>query len=205
MLANNEVGTDPTPRRCGRRVVRAPAPRAVLHTDAVQGFHGSTSRRRGSCAPRLGHGHKIGGPKGVGVLVVAPEGGRARSRQLGGGQERGLAGGTHNVAGVVGWRAPRELTVRSPRQPLVSQRSARRPSGRGVGARRRFRADGDRSRRRQDSRSSAHRPHRGDRERSIAVRCSRTRGCVRGGGFVVFERRDGDFARAARRWVSDVV
>jgi len=48
--------------------------------------------------------HKIGGPKGVGVLVI----GRARQMQpliSGGGQERGRRSGTENVAGVAGFAA----------------------------------------------------------------------------------------------------
>ena len=45
-------------------------------------------------------GHKFGGPKGVGVLVV--RGGVALDAEIeGGGQERGMRAGTVNVAGAV--------------------------------------------------------------------------------------------------------
>ena len=48
--------------------------------------------------------HKIGGPKGVGALVVR-NGIALRPLLVGGGQERGLRSGTHNVAGIVGFGA----------------------------------------------------------------------------------------------------
>lgn len=48
--------------------------------------------------------HKIGGPKGVGALVL--RGGNAlRSLIAGGGQERGRRSGTENVAGIAGFGA----------------------------------------------------------------------------------------------------
>jgi cysteine desulfurase len=46
--------------------------------------------------------HKIGGPQGVGALIVRGTAPFA-VRQVGGGQERGRRGGTENVAGVVGF------------------------------------------------------------------------------------------------------
>ncbi len=45
MLVNNEVGTI-QPLAGGRRIVAERAPRAVLHTDAVQASRGSTCDRR---------------------------------------------------------------------------------------------------------------------------------------------------------------
>lgn len=46
-------------------------------------------------------GHKFGGPKGVGFLVVR-EGINLPSYIHGGGQEHGLRAGTENVPGIVG-------------------------------------------------------------------------------------------------------
>ncbi len=46
-------------------------------------------------------GHKFHGPKGVGALFVRT-GTQIEPTMLGGGQERGLRGGTENVAGIVG-------------------------------------------------------------------------------------------------------
>ena len=48
--------------------------------------------------------HKIGGPKGVGALIVR-EGIDITALQLGGGQELGRRSGTENVAGIVGFGA----------------------------------------------------------------------------------------------------
>lgn len=48
--------------------------------------------------------HKIGGPKGVGALVVRKDAcGGVRPLLSGGGQERGLRAGTENVPGIVGF------------------------------------------------------------------------------------------------------
>ncbi len=48
--------------------------------------------------------HKIGGPQGVGALIVRDEVPFA-TQLLGGGQERGLRAGTENVAGIAGFGA----------------------------------------------------------------------------------------------------
>ncbi|MFO1141077.1 MAG: aminotransferase class V-fold PLP-dependent enzyme [Amaricoccus sp.] len=49
-------------------------------------------------------GHKAGGPKGVGALLLAP-GARADAQLLGGGQELGRRAGTENVIGIAGFGA----------------------------------------------------------------------------------------------------
>lgn len=50
--------------------------------------------------------HKIGGPKGVGALVTRLDTcGSLRPLLTGGGQERGMRGGTENVAGIAGFGA----------------------------------------------------------------------------------------------------
>ncbi|HAM46774.1 MAG TPA: cysteine desulfurase, partial [Alphaproteobacteria bacterium] len=46
--------------------------------------------------------HKLGGPQGVGALVIRNEL-ALRAVQRGGGQERGLRGGTENVPGIAGF------------------------------------------------------------------------------------------------------
>ncbi|HET9443938.1 MAG TPA: aminotransferase class V-fold PLP-dependent enzyme, partial [Acidimicrobiales bacterium] len=110
MLANNEVGTvqDLVPVA---GVVRARAPRAALHTDAVQGFPWLDVATAAGVADLVAlSAHKFGGPKGVGALVVR------RNRPLapiihGGGQEADRRSGTHNVAGIVGMAAAMTATV----------------------------------------------------------------------------------------------
>jgi cysteine desulfurase len=110
MLANNESGVvQPLPEVA--RVVRERAPRAVLHTDAVQAFHwvDVAALARGADLISVS-AHKFGGPKGVGALVVR-KGTRLRAMLLGGGQERELRSGTQNVAGIASMAAAAEATV----------------------------------------------------------------------------------------------
>ena len=100
MAVNNEVGTI-TDLEAVSRLVRRRAPRAVLHTDAVQAASWIDLRLvwRHVDAMALS-AHKFGGPKGVGILVVRP-GVAFEPVILGGGQERERRSGTHNVAGIV--------------------------------------------------------------------------------------------------------
>ncbi len=55
-------------------------------------------------------GHKFGGPQGVGALIVR-DAAAATCLMRGGGQERGLRGGTENVAGVVGLGLAAEIAA----------------------------------------------------------------------------------------------
>lgn len=100
MLANNEVGTV-EPFADVATVVAERAPRAVLHTDAVQGAVWLDVAALAAPAHLVSvSAHKFGGPKGVGALVVR-EGVTLEPLLLGGGQERERRSGTHNVAGIV--------------------------------------------------------------------------------------------------------
>src|SRR3990170_400346 len=101
MYANNEVGTI-EPIADVARIVKARDPHIAVHTDAVQaaGYLDLNVERLGVDLLSLA-GHKIYGPKGVGVLYV-----RARTpflpQTLGGSQEKNRRAGTENVAGAVG-------------------------------------------------------------------------------------------------------
>jgi cysteine desulfurase len=55
-------------------------------------------------------GHKFGGPQGVGALIVR-DAAAAECLMRGGGQERGLRGGTENVAGIVGLGLAAEIAA----------------------------------------------------------------------------------------------
>jgi cysteine desulfurase len=99
MYANNEVGTI---QPVAELAELARAQGIPFHTDAVQaaGWLPLDVKALGVDALSIS-GHKLGAPKGCGVLFVR---GRTRIEPLlhGGGQERGRRSGTENVAGAVG-------------------------------------------------------------------------------------------------------
>ena len=100
MAVINEVGTF-QPVSAIAEIVAERAPNAVLHSDAIQAFAWMDVGEMCATAQLVSlSGHKFGGPKGVGALVVR-EGVRLQPVVLGGGQERGRRSGTQNVAGVV--------------------------------------------------------------------------------------------------------
>lgn len=104
MTANNEVGTV-QPVAAVADVVRSRSPGAVVHTDAVQAAPWLDLPVVASEPDLVSvSAHKLGGPQGVGALAVR-QGTALAPRALGGGQERELRSGTHNVAGIVGFAA----------------------------------------------------------------------------------------------------
>jgi cysteine desulfurase len=104
MAANNEVGAVQPIDRVAE-VVRGRAPGAVVHTDAVQAAPWLDVAALAAGADLVSvSSHKFGGPQGVGALVVR-RGTPLRAQALGGGQERELRSGTHNVAGIAGMAA----------------------------------------------------------------------------------------------------
>ncbi|MGO4536778.1 cysteine desulfurase family protein [Leifsonia sp. 2MCAF36] len=108
MLANNEVGTI---QPIAQLAALAHEHGIPFHTDAVQaaGWLPLDVRTLGVDALSVS-GHKIGAPKGVGVLYVR---GRIPVEPLihGGGQERGRRSGTENVAGAVGLATAARLVM----------------------------------------------------------------------------------------------
>ncbi len=124
MLANNEVGTI-QPFDAVAALVRARAPRAILHTDAVQAFAWLDVASMAAAADCVSvSAHKFGGPKGVGALVVRGDV-SLEPLILGGGQERDRRSGTHNVAGIVAMAAAMAATV-AERDELVARAGAQR-------------------------------------------------------------------------------
>ncbi len=110
MLANNETGVI-QPLDEIAELVRRLAPGALLHTDAVQAFAWLDVTAMARPADLISiAGHKLGGPKGVGALVVR-SGVTLAPQLLGGGQERGLRSGTHNAEGIVGLGAAAAATL----------------------------------------------------------------------------------------------
>ena len=99
MMANNEVGTIEPIAEIAEAARRLGVP---MHTDAVQAAGVLDLNVRGLGVDALSlSGHKIGAPKGVGVLYLRA---RVAAEPVlhGGGQERGRRSGTENVAGAVG-------------------------------------------------------------------------------------------------------
>jgi cysteine desulfurase len=104
MGANNEVGAV-QPLAAVARLVHRRSPGAVVHSDAVQAAAWLDLAELTAGADLVSvSAHKFGGPQGVGVLVVR-RGTPLDAQLLGGGQERELRSGTHNVAGIVGMAA----------------------------------------------------------------------------------------------------
>jgi cysteine desulfurase len=110
MWANNEVGTIQPIRELAELAARAGIP---FHTDAVQavGSVGVDFAASGVAALTL-TGHKLGGPVGVGALLLGRD--VACTPLLhGGGQERDVRSGTLDTAGVVAFAVAVESAVKS--------------------------------------------------------------------------------------------
>ena len=103
MLANNETGAIQPVAEAAEIVHQAGG---LLHVDAIQAFGKIPFDINDLGADLVTlSAHKIGGPKGVGALVLA-EGLLGLEPLLrGGGQERGRRAGTENVAGIAGFGA----------------------------------------------------------------------------------------------------
>lgn len=102
MLANNETGVlQPI-----AEIVRlAQAAGALVHCDAVQGAGKVPVDFRGLGVDYLSlSAHKLGGPTGVGALVVR-NGAPFSTDRRGGGQESNRRAGTENVSGIAGFGA----------------------------------------------------------------------------------------------------
>jgi cysteine desulfurase len=109
-LANNETGLV-QPVRAAAELARRYGAR--MHSDAVQAAGRLPLDLRALGVDSLAlSAHKLGGPMGVGALVLA-EGREVGTRLIaGGGQERGRRGGTENVAGIVGFGLAAEIAAR---------------------------------------------------------------------------------------------
>ena len=134
MLVNNETGSVTDVAGISRALRRAGS-RALLHTDAVQGF------LKVPCVPReLGadlvsiSGHKIHAPKGVGALYIR-QGLHLPPFVLGGGQEEGLRAGTEALPSIAafGMAAEQEAAsgaaarMEALRQAILSRLTAELP------------------------------------------------------------------------------
>ncbi len=103
MAANNETGALQPVAEVADIVHGAGG---LLHVDSVQMFGKISCDIREMKADLISlSGHKIGGPKGIGALVLAEGLNGLEASIRGGGQEQGRRAGTENVPGIAGFSA----------------------------------------------------------------------------------------------------
>jgi cysteine desulfurase len=100
MAANNEIGTVQPIAEVSKLVREAGS---LLLVDAVPAA-GKTGIDFSLCDYLVLSGHKMGGPMGVGALLVAQSAPLA-SQLVGGGQQKGLRAGAENLSGIAGFGA----------------------------------------------------------------------------------------------------
>ena len=101
MHTNNEVGSLMPLEEAGK-LIKSVNPSCLFHVDAVQGFGKAVMPIKSANIDMLSFsGHKIHGPKGIGVLYVN-EKVKIKPISYGGGQQKGLRNGTLNVPGIAG-------------------------------------------------------------------------------------------------------
>lgn len=109
MHVNNETGSVNDIAEIAA-AAKKKAPRALVHTDAVQSFgHIETKPYDLKVDMMSISGHKIHAPKGTGVLFVKKGVNDLKSTLFGGGQEKGLRSGTENTFGIWGLKRAVEL------------------------------------------------------------------------------------------------
>ncbi len=122
MYANNEIGTvQPISEIAGICHEKG----VLLHTDAVQAFGQLPIDVEKEGIDLLSaSGHKIYGPKGIGMLYIR-QGIPMGSFIHGGAQERGRRAGTENVPGIVGFGKAAELAVLEMEERAAKEKSLR--------------------------------------------------------------------------------
>ncbi len=108
MFANNEIGTIMPVKEIGKVAREAGV---VFHTDAVQAVgHVPVDVKEMNIDILSMSGHKIHGPKGVGLIYIR-KGVKIRPLLLGGAQERKRRPSTENVPGIVAFAKAFEKSV----------------------------------------------------------------------------------------------
>jgi cysteine desulfurase len=123
MLANNETGALQPVREAAELVHAAGG---LLHVDAIQALGKIPVDIKAMNADLMTlSAHKVGGPKGIGALVLA-EGVLGFEPLLrGGGQELGRRAGTENVSGIAGFGAAVQAAMVALEQDAVRLESLR--------------------------------------------------------------------------------
>lgn len=113
MAANNEIGTIEPLVEIGK-IAREHD--ILFHTDAVQAYgHIPIQVDEMNIDMLSASGHKLNGPKGVGILYIR-KGVKIRSFIHGGAQERNRRAGTLNVPGIVGFGKAAEIAQNTMQQ-----------------------------------------------------------------------------------------
>ena len=108
MYVNNEIGSLQPIGELGH-IIKEYDKNILFHVDAVQGFGKVRINPRKEKIDLLSvSGHKIHGPKGVGILYVNKNV-KINPIMFGGGQQKGLRSGTENVPGIAGMAKAAEI------------------------------------------------------------------------------------------------
>ena len=121
MMVNNEIGTILPVAEIGETIHRKNAD-VLFHVDAVQAFGKQVVHPAAMHIDLLSvSGHKIHGPKGIGILYVR-DGARIRPMLLGGGQQKGMRSGTDNVPGMAGLACAAEKAYAGMQESVAQMR-----------------------------------------------------------------------------------
>ncbi len=107
MHANNEIGTVEPIEEIGKVCRKRGVP---FHTDAVQTV-GKIPVDLKNVDMLSSSGHKLYGPKGVGIIFIR-DSVQVEPILHGGGHEHGMRSGTENIAGIVGYTTALELATK---------------------------------------------------------------------------------------------
>ena len=101
MYVNNEIGSVNPIEEIGALIKRK-NPKTIFHVDAIQAYGKYRINPKKEHIDMLSvSSHKIHGPKGVGFLYIK-DGTKIVPVVYGGGQQKGMRSGTHNVPGIAG-------------------------------------------------------------------------------------------------------
>ena len=118
ILVNNETGVIQDAEAIGKRI-KEKNPHTLFHVDAVQAFGKYPIDVQKMKIDLLTmSGHKIHGPKGVGMLYMR-KGLKVRPFILGGGQQKGQRAGTENGAGVAGLGVAADTAFRTMQESMA--------------------------------------------------------------------------------------
>ena len=111
MHVNNEIGSVMPIEEIGK-IIKENNPNTLFHVDSVQGYGKFKINPKKSGIDLMSiSGHKIHGPKGIGVLYIADKT-KISPIIFGGGQQKGLRSGTENVIGIAGIGLAAEIIYR---------------------------------------------------------------------------------------------